>query len=170
MSSNNSEFIKDYKRLLSLLFSYYRSLNVVSSDLEDLIQEAAIKIYKNYNNYNPTLASFNNWALAIAKNVYIDWLRSKKKNYEALYDFENSYNQDHNKSYEIVEQKDQINQILKCLSSEERYLLELKIFGNLKFSEISDLTNINESTLRVKFFRALQKLKQRIINLDSDND
>ncbi|MDD3377468.1 MAG: sigma factor-like helix-turn-helix DNA-binding protein, partial [Candidatus Riflebacteria bacterium] len=50
-------------------------------------------------------------------------------------------------------------ELLKNLTSDERLLVELRVFQGVPFSEISELTGEMETTLRSRFFRILSRLR-----------
>lgn len=49
---------------------------------------------------------------------------------------------------------------LTCLDEQERGIIILKIGGNLKHSEIAEILGITTGDARVRYFRALKKLKR----------
>lgn len=50
------------------------------------------------------------------------------------------------------------------LSSEDRYLLELRLEANLSYRDIGELMNMNEAAARKRFQRALEKLNQLLLS------
>lgn len=53
---------------------------------------------------------------------------------------------------------------IRGLSSEDRYLLELRLEANLSYKDIGELMNMNEAAARKRFQRALEKLNQLLLS------
>lgn len=60
------------------LLRYIRRLGVALNDLEDVLQEAFLRMYKHLTSFNPSL-SFSAWAYRITHNQAVSWLRKHKK-------------------------------------------------------------------------------------------
>ena len=50
-------------------------------------------------------------------------------------------------------------ELLKGLSEKERFIIEMRIFKELPFADISELTGESETSLRSRFFRVINRLK-----------
>ncbi|MFQ5741688.1 MAG: RNA polymerase sigma factor, partial [Acidobacteriota bacterium] len=57
------------------------------------------------------------------------------------------------------EQREQVLQALGRLSSKQRLVVELKIYEEQKFEEISDILDVPLSTVKSRFYTALERLK-----------
>jgi RNA polymerase sigma-70 factor (ECF subfamily) len=57
-----------------------------------------------------------------------------------------------------VMQKDFINKLLTQISEEDRALLVLKEVEGFSLAELSEMTGSNENSIKVKLFRARQRL------------
>lgn len=63
------------ERYRSALFRYVRRITgLVAEDVEDILQESYIKMYRNLNDYDPDL-KFSSWAYRITHNAAVDHLR-----------------------------------------------------------------------------------------------
>jgi len=63
-------------------------------------------------------------------------------------------------------QRDQENRevlkLLSRLSSEQRQIVELKLFQNMTFDEIEGYTGLSANTAKTRFYSALQKLRNLV--------
>ena len=152
----------DFEKLFvdnrDFIFKYLMKLTKDSSLAEELTQETFFRAYMNYSSLrNKEKASV--WLCQIAKNTYFAVYNENKKR--------NSYEND--LSDENVEdafiQKEISREALACLHQlEEPYkeVFMLSVFGGFSFKEISSLFGKSESWARVTFYRAKQKLSERI--------
>ena len=51
---------------------------------------------------------------------------------------------------------------MQTLSEQERMIVELKYFEGLKLEEISELMNLNVSTVKSKLYRSMKKLRVQL--------
>ena len=152
----------DFEKLFidnrDFIFKYLMKLTRDSSLAEELTQETFFRAYMNYSSLRDKEKA-SVWLCQIAKNTYFAVYNENKKR--------NSYEND--LSDENVEdafiQKEISREALACLHQlEEPYkeVFMLSVFGGFSFKEISSLFGKSESWARVTFYRAKQKLSERI--------
>lgn len=101
---------------------------------------------------------FKEWLFTIVRNTNIDHHRKRK--YDSLHD---SYlevkagDTDAQKQLEVKEENSQLMTAINMLPEDEKELLILTKFERLKYSEISEMLCIAESTLKVKAHRSIKK-------------
>src|SRR4051812_15110229 len=67
------------ERYVPKLTHYIRRRSLATSDdIEDLLQNIFIKVYRNINEYDTSLL-FSSWIYRIAHNEMIDWYRKEKR-------------------------------------------------------------------------------------------
>lgn len=152
----------DFEKLFvdnrDFIFKYLMKLTKDSSLAEELTQETFFRAYMNYSSLrNKEKASV--WLCQIAKNTYFAFYNENKKR--------NSYENDlYDENVEdAFIQKEISREALACLHQlEEPYkeVFMLSVFGGFSFKEISSLFGKSESWARVTFYRAKQKLSERI--------
>lgn len=152
----------DFEKLFidnrDFIFKYLMKLTRDSALAEELTQETFFRAYMNYSSLRDKEKA-SVWLCQIAKNTYFAFYNENKKR--------NSYEND--LSDENVEdafiQKEISREALACLHQlEEPYkeVFMLSVFGGFSFKEISSLFGKSESWARVTFYRAKQKLSERI--------
>ena len=153
-----TDFEKFFIDNRDFIFKYLMKLTRDSSLAEELTQETFFRAYMNYSSLRDKEKA-SVWLCQIAKNTYFAFYNENKKR--------NSYEND--LSDENVEdafiQKEISREALACLHQlEEPYkeVFMLSVFGGFSFKEISSLFGKSESWARVTFYRAKQKLSERI--------
>ena len=128
---------------------------------EELTQETFFRAYMNYASlWNKEKASV--WLCQIAKNTYFAWHNEQKKK-GSLEDLEAV--SDTNDIEEVFVQKELSQKALCCLHElEEPYkeVFMLSVFGGFSLKDISSTFGKSESWARVTFYRAKQKLLEKM--------
>lgn len=155
----------DFEKLFcdnrEFIFKYLIKLTRNNSLAEELTEETFFRAYMNY-------ASLRNkekapvWLCQIAKNAYYAWYNERKK----IDSFENTETQSDLENVEdAFIQKELSQKALACLHElEEPYkeVFMLSTFGGFSLKDISSLFGKSESWARVAFYRAKQKLLERM--------
>lgn len=148
---NNREFV----------FKYLMKLSKNPSLAEELTQETFFRAYMNFSSLrNKEKASV--WLCQIAKNTYFAWYNEHKKinSFEEIEGISST-----NPMEEAFLQKYLFQTAIRHLHSlDEPYkeVFMLSVFGGLSLKDISDIFGKSESWARVTFYRAKQKLLERM--------
>lgn len=156
-----TDFEKIYTENTDFIYKYLLKLCGNSSVAEELTQETFFRAYMNFKNLR-NKAKAPVWLCQIAKNTYFAWYNEQKKQSS----FEESDDVKDDFSIEsFFEKKELTEKAFECLHSlEEPYkeVFMLSVFGQLSLKEISRLFGKSESWARVTFYRAKQKLAERM--------
>ena len=155
---------------MSLLFSRnYRSLYIFlyhmthdKADSEDMVQNTFYRMLKYRHSYSGA-GSFQTWMYHIARNVLKDHVKkrhtmpiSDKMEWvaETLTDEKTAGDQ-----LEKKQDKLELHNAIGLLKSEEREVLIMSKFQELKYQQIATILGITEGAVKVKVHRALNELK-----------
>ncbi len=155
------EFEKLFNENKEFIFKYLMKMTRDFSLSEELTQETFFRAYMNYTSLrNKEKASV--WLCQIAKHTYFAWYNEQKKK-DTLDNIEAANN------YVSLEdafvQKELSQKALLCLHElEEPYkeVFILSVFGGFSLKDISLIFGKSESWARVTFYRAKQKLLERM--------
>ena len=148
----NENFIIVYKFLICLTHNKEIS--------EDLTQETFYKAIMNIDKFKGN-CKMSIWLCEIAKNLWLNELKKRKKIIFSDIDTIEIYNQ-----YSIdeeVENKKEIenlNKKISILNKEVQKVVYLKLYGDMTFKEIGNILGKSEVWARVNFYRAKQKIKE----------
>lgn len=134
-------------------------------DADDLTTTVFLKALENLEQYNHQ-NSFGAWIFRIAHNTYIDYLRKKRE-------YPMGEGQDFLKtkidtSVEPLAQTitkemvHELNELLHQLPADQRDVLTLRYFGELKISEVAEVLGKSESAVKMLSYRGIQKLRKMI--------
>lgn len=145
-------------------FIYSKVLN--KDNAEDLFQETFIKVIKTLKRgvYNEE-GKFLPWVMRIAHNLVIDFFRKNKR----FPSFDKNENfdifqlvKDKNPSIErlLIDKQilDDLQKIIIKLPQDQREVIDLRLYKEMSFKEISDATGVSINT-------ALGRMRYAIINL-----
>jgi len=157
------EIVDRYQsKVFSIIFGILRNRN----DAEDIAQQVFTKVYFSINNFD-FRSSLLTWIYKITVNECYDYLRKKKVRklvYESDFSEEDSVDMERSEpdgtpSFDrTLAQRDLITKLLSKVSEEDRNLMMLKEVEGHSVEELAEMTGMNENTIKVKLFRARQKL------------
>lgn len=160
------DVVKDYIRLV--YFFAKKSLSQ-QEDVDDIVQETFLKAMKAYNKFTfKSEGELKSWLLTICRHLIADMFNSKKNNLSI---------EQHN--IELFEESDvaelldaQINhekdikkvkKRLKSLKLVEQEIIRLRINEEMSFKEIGKALGAKEPAVKMRFYRAIIKLKESLL-------
>lgn len=135
-------------------------------DAEEIAQDGFLKAFKSLKNFKMQ-SSFATWLYRIVYNTAISLVRTKKKGVLSLEDFPADAIDflRYGTSEEEAEndfRNSLVNFALLKINVEERGLISLYYYDEMSTEEIADVTGISRSNIKVKLFRARQKMLEII--------
>ncbi|MGI6748455.1 MAG: sigma-70 family RNA polymerase sigma factor [Anaerovoracaceae bacterium] len=131
---------------------------------DECMNDCLLAIWENIHHYNPEKASFKNWIGGIAKYKSIDYIRKyigdlENKNIEDV-----TISMDDNSLKSILEKevKEEIKDLLRCLSVEDQIIFKKRYFLEEDVSEISKDTGLKKSVLYNRISRGKKKIWNEI--------
>jgi RNA polymerase sigma-70 factor (ECF subfamily) len=159
------EIVERYQsKVYSIIYGILRNHN----DAEDIAQQVFAKVYFSIPNFD-FRSSLLTWIYKITVNECYDYLR-KRKVRKLVYESDLPEDDDQRMQLnepardqsppidDVVARRDLALKLLAKLPPEERDLLLLKEVEGHSVEELAEMTGINENTIKVKLFRARQKL------------
>lgn len=144
-----------------LVFKYLIKLSQNPSLAEELTQETFFRAYMNFSSLRDKEKA-SVWLCQIAKNTYFTWYNEHKK-IDSFDEIECISSAD--SIEEAFLQKDLFKTAIRYLHNlDEPYkeVFMLSVFGGLSLKDISEIFGKSESWARVTFYRAKQKLLERM--------
>ena len=151
---NTREFNVLVDRHLPALVGFFRYLGVPGGMIEDLLQETFMRAFEKIKLYDPA-KSFPTWLTVVGRNIFYNQIRRKD---------DGSVEKSEQKTFsdsgedEIITRAT-VRELLDSLDEMGKFLVELRVFRDLSFAEISEITGEPEATLRVRFHRTIGRLR-----------
>lgn len=139
-------------------------------EAEEVAQDAFLKAYRSLKSFKKR-STFSTWLYRIAYNTAISLVRSRKNRILSIEDFpadvidfmritpdENEAEKEYRNSL--------VSFALQKIDEDDRGLITLHYYDELSIEEISVITGISKANIRVKLFRARQKMTEIIKNVE----
>lgn len=146
-------FSREIESMSPTLFRVAFAILRNRTDCEDAAQNAVLKAYRNLGSLKER-RYFRTWLVRILKNECFDMLDRRRPQIALSEQPEIGYEMD-------VPDLD-LNRAFDALSPDERLAITLYYYEGYKTAEIALLTDVSESTVRSRLFRARAALKLRL--------
>jgi RNA polymerase sigma-70 factor (ECF subfamily) len=142
-------------------------------EAEEITQDSFLKAYRSLGSFKMQ-SSFATWFYRIVYNTSISYIRTRKKGILSLEDFPADATDFISASYSEEEADNEyrtalINFAFQKLREEDRGLITLYYHEEMSTDEIAEVTGISKSNLKVKLFRARQKMQEIIEKAEKKN-
>ena len=138
-------------------FIYYKTFHQQTA--EDLTSQSFLKALKAIGGFRVESGSFQAWLYQIARNTVIDHYRTQKHNVDIEDVWDLSSADDLPNDLHQQQVLEQVQAELKNFSAEQREIVLLRVWGQLSYAEIAQITGKTENNCKVIFFRMVKKLK-----------
>ena len=140
----------------SLIYRSALSMLRDEGDAEDATQTILLKVFHGLPNFQQR-SSFKTWILTITSNTCISMLNKIKKEQAQ---FESTAEPDSfvGNGSEMANVQS-FKEIVDDLDSTERQILTLRFVADASLQEISDIMDMGLSAVKMRYYRALEKLK-----------
>lgn len=147
-------FAELYARYSSRVYAYCRRFLGNKDDARDIFQETFVRFFQSVNE-DRVMTNVPAFLLKIARNLCVNF---KRKNKETVSFEEYMYvNQNKNDQDELLKL---IKMALDFLPDEYKDLFILREYEGFSYNEISELTGLSLSTVKIRLFRAKQKIRE----------
>ncbi len=171
VADRNSLALKTlYQRFHVHIFNFIRRYTGNRELAQDLLQETFTRIWFAAHTFDQKKGNFKSWLFTIALNI----TRSEmsKKRYEFFCAEISQLSPEKGKMTLIeteqpdkkYEKHDSISYVLNQLKPFLREIVILKIYHQLKFTEISEITQTPVGTLKARFHRAIEQMRELFDN------
>ncbi|MBK9390591.1 MAG: RNA polymerase sigma factor [Bacteroidetes bacterium] len=142
-------------------------------DAEEVAQDSFLKAYRSIREFRMK-SSFSTWLFRIVYNTAVSQIRTRKDRTNSLSDYPsesfefsgiNEFDEDADREHK----KYIVNQALIKLTSEERAIISLYYYDDMSIDEIAEVTGSGKSNIKVRLFRARQKMLEIIEKFEKEN-
>jgi len=159
-----------YQRYNRQLYGFIFHMTRNKEVSEDMVQNTFFKMLK-YRNGFTGYGEFKTWMYHVARNTLNDHFRKVKRTpaHNSLEGFEELIPGEQFADEQLEKQHDLkiLDMAMKNLSEENRELLVLCRFQELKYNEIATILNITEGAVKVRVHRALNQLKINYLKIEN---
>jgi RNA polymerase sigma factor (sigma-70 family) len=156
------DFTELYDEYFDRVNRYLRCRVKNTWDADDLTTTVFLKALEKFDQYSRT-SPFASWIFRIAHNAYVDFMR---KNREMPVDQEELLGAEPDDTWQPERQaltNEEIRLLkerLDLLTQDQRDVLTLRYFADLKISQVAEVLGKTESSVKMISYRALQQLQK----------
>lgn len=140
-------------------------------EAEEVAQDSFLKAFRSLDGFRMK-CSFATWLYRIVYNTSISCLRSKRKDHVSIDDFPAGANDA--VAFDPAEDETEaqyreglVNFALQKLKEEDRAMVTLYYYEELSIEEISEITGVGKSNVKVRLFRARKQMSGIIEKIES---
>ena len=157
----------------------YQMLSGDAEEAKDRTQDAFLQVFRNIKKFKGN-ASFYTWLYRIVVNTCIDALRRRRRWQKIFFSWHSGKNKDETSSISLEELPDtdkrldplamvqrrqleiDVKRILKTLTEKQRIIFQLKVFQEMRISEIADIMGLAQGTVKSHLFRATRIIQKKL--------
>ena len=155
-----ADFEQLYQDYFSLIFKFLLSLCKDSALCEELTQETFYRAFMNIKKLRDDAKAVA-WLCSIAKNLYFAWYKENKRFFCHQYDDLLCFTDVADKAEQKLLSQECMR-IVNTLEAPYKEVFLLSVFTGLSFKDISYAYGKSESWARVTFYRAKQRITERM--------
>lgn len=156
---HNHQIEKIYNEYYPIVYKYLCCITHNPDISEELTQETFYRMIKNIDSFKGN-SKLSSWLCEIAKNLWYDELRKKKRKMTIAENLEG-------KSIDTMEEnlihKEEVSIVyhkINHLEEETKRVMYLRINADMSFKEIGQVLGKTETWARVTFYRGKKKVKE----------
>lgn len=157
----SSDLDEIYRLYAKYIYRYLLGLSSSEQTAEELTAETFYRAVKNIGSYRSEYP-MSVWLKSIAKNLFTDFMRKKERQNVSIDDMELPDGADAALILEDREQALSVHKALHTLDEPYKEVFSLRVFGELSFKEIGGLFGKSDGWARTVFFRAKEKIINKI--------
>jgi len=169
LAGDQSAYADLVKRHQRFVFTLALRFAKTREDAEEIAQDCFIKAYRSLGTFQRN-SKFTTWLYSIVYTTSMTFLRKKRVETDSI-DDENTYVQlENHGGYDVNDAENKsrsyyLNQAIAQLLPDDATIITLFYKGEQSLDEIGAAMGIEPNTVKVKLFRARQRLKEKLERL-----
>ena len=167
LAGNQTAYAELVRRHQRFVFTLAMRFSKSREDAEEIAQDCFIKAYRSLASFQKQ-SKFSTWLYSIVYTTAMTFLRKKRVDTDSI-DDENTYIQLENHSSglnnNMAENKSRsyyLNEAIGQLLPDDAAIISLFYMGEQSLEEIGQTLGMESNTVKVKLFRARQRLKEKL--------
>ena len=169
LSGDGRAFSHLVERHKAMVFTISLRITSHREEAEEVAQDVFLKMYQSLHTFKGN-SKFSTWLYSIAYNMAISHVRKSRPDYIPLSDVE----------YKTADEQDEpiifdnesndhqrhiaLSHALDTLKQDELLLINMYYTQQMSIEQISEITKLSQSNVKVKLFRIRKKLSEEMVN------
>ncbi|MBP9023893.1 MAG: sigma-70 family RNA polymerase sigma factor, partial [Spirochaetes bacterium] len=129
---------------------------------EDITSQTFMRALEKADTYDKSRASVSTWLFKIASNLIIDHFRANRKSSSLEVIEELAAKDDLENEVSEKEILSQVMALLKKLPEKKREIIILRIWQNMSYKEIAEISGASEASCKMIFYRTIDEIREKI--------
>jgi RNA polymerase sigma-70 factor (ECF subfamily) len=157
-----------FERYNKRIFNFLARMTMDRALAEDLTQNVFLRLIKYRNSYRAG-ARFEPWIYQVARNIFSDHYQANKNKFSDFIDVEKIEGDmaDNDESHLLDEREKLLHKSLARLESDQRELLVLTRFQQMKYEDVAQLLGTSVANIKVRVHRAIGKLREFYFEMEN---
>lgn len=152
-------FVEVYDLYFDQINRYLRYRVSNTWDADDLTAQVFTKAFEHFDQCEQK-DRIRAWIFQIAHNTYVDYLRKRKEHLPLDEQLISANPDSHPEATALAgEEVAKLKACMEQLSQDQRDVVLLKYFGDLKYNQIADVLGKKNNTVKTLGFRAIKKIR-----------
>jgi RNA polymerase sigma factor (sigma-70 family) len=158
---NLEPFGKLYGRYNEKIYAYIYYRTHHRQVAEDLTSTVFIKAIDRIDTYDVSKGAFSSWLYRIARNTVVDHFRItvRTQDIETVWDLADT--KDIELDIDTEQRIKQVKELLQTLNKEQRDIVIMRVWDEMSFKEIAEVTGKTEASCKMAFYRTIDALKKQ---------
>ncbi len=169
-NGDTNAFVHIVRRYQRMVFTIVNKIVSHTQDAEDITQEIFIKIYQSLDKFRGD-SEFSTWLYRIAYNTAVTEVRKTKREFVSFEDMAEKIPDgeiaDHIEESSTEQRLQYLDLVLNQLNPEDAFLITLFYLNNESVQDISLISNLSASNVKVKLHRIRKFMNSEINKLIS---
>ncbi len=152
------EFERLYRESYPLVYNYVCRRMANRDAAEDVVADAFLRAARFFERFDSRRAKFSTWVISIARNCINDYYEQNPLS-EDLEIIPEGFYAKEDDQVALIGDQDLVIKLMRVLDDEERELVYLKYYQEMRNVEIAEALGINASTISTKLSRAMVKMR-----------
>jgi RNA polymerase sigma-70 factor (ECF subfamily) len=153
-------FAELYRKYLDRIYRFIFYKVIHQETAEDLTSQTFCKAMDNISNYDESKGNFSTWLYQIARNTVIDYFRTHKNetNIDDVWGISSKENIEND--VDTRQQLEKVLNYLQGIKEEQREIIIMRLWDQLSYSEIAQITGKSLGNCKMIFSRVMVKLRE----------
>jgi len=143
------------------VYWHIRKMVIDHDDSDDLVQDVFIKVWNNIDKFRED-ARLYTWIYRIATNECLNFLAKKKRRFmiplgDVSYELSSKLDSGSQITGDEIQLK--LQKALLKLPDKQRLVFNMKYFDDMKYEEISEITDTSVGSLKASYHHAVKKIE-----------
>jgi len=148
------------------VYWHIRKMVIDHDDADDLTQEVFVKVWKNLSSFREDAQLFT-WIYRIATNECLNFLKKKRTRFflpihDVAHELTGRLDSDPTLDGDKIQLK--LQKALLTLPDKQRLVFNMKYFEEMKYEEMSEITDTSVGALKASYHHAVKKIEEFLSN------